>query len=72
MAESAKEVYGSVKVKDQRVCGGTVREKLRLVERKLLGRCWHLAMKTQKKDLWRLTERKRERLKGAYIRVKRK
>ena len=39
---------------------------------RLLGRrCWQLAMKRQKKDVWKLTKKKREKLKGAYIRAER-
>ena len=35
-------------------------------ERRMLGRgCWQIVMKIQKKDLWKRTERKRERLKDA-------
>ena len=30
------------------------------------------AIKKQKKDVWKLTEKKRERLKGVYIRAKKK
>ena len=35
-------------------------------------RCWHLAMKKQKKDVWKHTKKRRERLKGVYIRAKKK
>ena len=42
-------------------------------ERRLLGsRCWLLVMKRQKIDVWKLTEKKRERLKCVYIRAKKK
>ena len=50
MVESAREV-----------CGGT----MWLGERTRLGsRCWQLSMKRQKKNVWKRTERRRERLKG--------
>ena len=40
--------------------------KLQLQERGLLGRkCWQLVMKKQKKDVWKRTGRRRERLKDA-------
>ena len=35
-------------------------------------RCWQLAIRRQKKDVWRLTEKRRKRLKGIYTREKRK
>ena len=35
-------------------------------------RCWQLVIKRKKKDVWKHTERRRERLKGVYIRAKRK
>ena len=38
----------------------------RLFER----RCWQLAMKKQKKDVWKGSEKRREKLKGVYIRSK--
>ena len=51
-----------------------IRLKLRLGESKLLKiRFWDLEMKKQKKDVWKHIEKKRrERLKGVYIRAKRK
>ena len=36
------------------------------------GGCLKLEMKRQSKDIWKLTEKKREGLKGIYNRVKRK
>ena len=40
-------------------------KELQLGERRMLGRgCWQLAMKRQKGDVWKLKEKKRERLKG--------
>ena len=42
-----------------------------LKERILLGRkCWGPEMKKQKKDVWKLTGNKRERLKSVYIKAK--
>ena len=46
--------------------------KLQLEERWLLGgRCWQPAMSRQKKEVWKRTEKRRERLKGVYIIAKR-
>ena len=39
----------------------------------MLGRrCWELEMKMQEKGVWKSTKRKRERLKGAIIKVRRR
>ena len=35
-------------------------------------RFWQLAVKRQKKGIWNLTEKRREKLKGVYIKAKRK
>ena len=35
-------------------------------------KCCQLAIKRQKKEVWKLTEKKRERLKSVYIRAKKK
>ena len=49
------------------------RYKLQLGERRLLGkRCWHLAMKRQKKDVWKRTEKKRKKAKRCIYRSKKK
>ena len=37
----------------------------------MLGRCRELEMKMQGKGVWKFTKRKRERLKGAFIKVRR-
>ena len=64
MVESTRKVCGSVRV-------GGMNLKLQLGERRLLGRkCWQLVMKRQKKDVQKYREKKRERLKGVYIRAK--
>ena len=41
-------------------------------KRMLRGRCWQLVMKRIKKDVWKHTKKRKERLKGVYIRAKRK
>ena len=44
-----------------------------LKKRRLSGkRYWVLEMKLQKEDVWKLTKKKRERLKAVYIRAKRR
>ena len=53
--------------KEPKVCGGMMRKKLWLGERRLFGRSYG-----QKTDVQKLREKKRERLKGVYIRAKRK
>ena len=46
---------------------------LQLGKRRLLGRrCCQLALKSQKKGVWKLIKKRGERLKGVYIRAKRK
>ena len=48
-----------------------MRQKLRLRKSRLLERrCWESEMKMQKKNVWKLTEKKRKRLKTVYIRIK--
>ena len=64
MVESAREVYGSERV----WCNKVVARRKKVVWKE----CWQLAMKNPKKNVWKLTEKKRERLKGVYIRAKRK
>ena len=50
-----------------------MKKKLRLKERRILGsNFWELEMKLQKKEVWKLIEKRRERLKGVYIRAKRR
>ena len=42
-------------------------------ERRILGRIyWELDMKVQKKGVWNFTQRKIERLKGAFNKVRRR
>ena len=38
----------------------------------MLGRCCELEMKMQGKGVWKSTKGKRERLKGAFIKVRRR
>ena len=54
MDETAREVCGSIRVggRTQSVCGGMMRSKLQLGERRLVGkRFWQLAMKRKKKNV---------------------
>ena len=45
------------------MCDGTIRLKLQLRERRMLGRkCRELEMKMQKKAVWKLTKKNRESL----------
>ena len=45
----------------------------RIEEERLTGRsCWELDTKRLKKNVWKLTKKKRERLKGVYIGVRRR
>ena len=48
------------------------REKLRVHQYSEGGWYWQLVIKRQEKDVFKPTEKKRERLKGVYIRAKRK
>ena len=60
--EGAREVCGSVRVggKNSKSVWWNDEIKLQLGERRLLGRgFWQLVMKTQKKDVWKHTERRR-------------
>ena len=57
MVECVREVCGSM-----RELGG---KNPKSVWWRLLGKeCWQLAIKRQKRDVWKRTERRRERLKG--------
>ena len=60
MVESAREVCGSVRLggkNPKNVCWNN-EIKVQLGERSLLGRCWQLVMKRQKKDVWKHTEKR--------------
>ena len=73
MPESAREVCGSARVKGKNPKNIWWNDIKAAVRRKEAGRgCWQLVIKRQKKDVWKCTEKRRERLKGVYIREKRK
>ena len=67
LAEGASEVCGSVRVggKNPKSVWWNDEIKAAVRERRQLGReCWQLAIKIQKKHVWKRTERRREKLKG--------
>ena len=71
MVEGAREVCGSVRVGGKNPKSVWWNDKVK-GERRLVGRCWQLAMEKQKKDVWKRTDKRKETLKGVYIRTNRK
>ena len=71
--ESAREVFGSVRVGGKNLKSVSWNNEIKAAVKRLFGRrYWQLVMKRQKKDVWKPTEKKRERLKSVYVRAKRK
>ena len=67
MVESAKEVCSSVRVGGKNPKGVLWNDEIKAAVRRKEDAwkgCWQLVMKRQKKDVWKHTERRRERLKG--------
>ena len=72
---SAREVCGSVKVEGKNPKRVWWNNEVKAAVRKKEAawkEVWQLAVKRQNKDVWKCTERRRERLKGVYITAKSK